>query len=85
MFVDHHWKGCHVGPLVLGCKIKGEGLSLYPNLKTIALSLVIVKHAESCVPLPIPSQKVIDNDQDLNKYSKHNDVVTKQVFRLQNL
>lgn len=37
------------------------------------------------VPLPIPNQKVVDNDQDLNTYPKPNDVVTKQVFRLQNL
>lgn len=77
VFVDYRWKGCHVGPLVLGYKVKGEGLPLYPNLKTTALSLVIAEHVESGIPLPIRDQNNVGNDQDLSKYPKHNDVVTK--------
>ena len=83
--VDHRWRGCHEGPFVPGYSEKGEGLPVYPNLKTTALSMAIAKQVESGGKLAIRNQKGVDDDQDLTKYPSPTDTVTRQVLRLQSL
>ena len=83
--VDHRWRGCPAGPMVPGYRKKGEGLPLYPNLKTTALSMLIAKQVESGQPLHMRNQRGVDEDQDLTKYPKPNDTVTRQVFRCPSL
>lgn len=60
--VEHHWRGCHVDHKVPSYKTKGEGLPLYPNLKTIALSVAIAKQIDSGKVLPINNRKGVDGN-----------------------
>lgn len=49
-------------------------------MKNTILSVAIAKQVNNGDLLPIPNQKRVDDDQDLNKYLKLTDSATKQVF-----
>lgn len=65
-------------PKVLGYKETGERLPLYPNLKNTTLSVATTRQVENGEVLPLHNQQGVDDDQDLAKYPRPTDIVTRQ-------
>lgn len=63
----HCWRGCKQGPWVPSYKKKGEGLPIFPNVKTIA----IAKKIENGEVLVICNQIAIDTKHDRSIYPMH--------------
>lgn len=56
-----------------------------PNLKTTALLIGIAKQVDNGDVLAICNQKGVDDDPNLAKYATPNNIVTRQVFKVQSL